>query len=191
MKKAFLCVMVAFTFISCNNNSKTTETTTAADSKEKTDTATTSAPAMNLPYTAQYSSQFSIGDPKITEKILILFKQWDDNKLADGKSLFADTVHFYANNWEFHGTRDSFFTVSQKQRDTYKEIKTVVHAWIPMHSIDKNEDWALIWSTAYLTSNNGKLDSTNFQDTWRINKNGQFDMMYDYEAKAAKPPAKK
>lgn len=191
MKKALLCFMVAVSLLSCNDNSKTTETATTDDNKNKADTATTTATAMNLPYTAQYSSQFTMGDPKITEKILTLFKQWDDNKLAEGKSLFADTVHFYTNNWEFHGTRDSFFTVSQKQRDNYKEIKTVVHAWIPMHSTDKNEDWALIWSTAYLTDNKGKLDSTNFQDTWRLNKNGQFDLMYDYEAKSAKPPAKK
>jgi hypothetical protein len=191
MKKAWLCFMIAASLLSCNDNSKTTETATTDDNKNKADTATTAGPAMNLPYTAQYSSQFTTGDPKITEKILILFKQWDDNKLAEGKSLFADTVHFYANNWEFHGTRDSFFTVSQKQRDNYKEIKTVVHAWIPMHSTDKNEDWALIWSTAYLTDNKGKQDSTNFQDTWRLNKNGQFDLMYDYEAKSAKPPSKK
>lgn len=188
MKKALLCFMVAASLFSCNNNSKTAETATTEDNKDKSDTATTSTPMMNLPYTAQYSSQFSIGNPQITEKILTLFKQWDDNKLAEGKSLFADTVHFYTNNWEFHGTRDSFFTVSQKQRDNYKEVKTVVHAWIPVHSTDKNEDWALIWSTAYITNMKGQLDSTNFQDTWRLNKSGQFDIMYDYEAKTAKSP---
>ena len=120
---------------------------------------------MKMPYTATYSSQFTIGDQKISEKILTLFKQWDDNKLADGKSMFADSIHFYADNWAFQGTRDSFFTVSQQQRNNYKEVKTVVHAWIPVHSTDKNEDWALIWSTAYTTDTKGKVDSASYQDT--------------------------
>ena len=188
MKKAFPCFIVAVIIISCNNNSKTTET---AENKEEAKPADNMAVDIKMPYTATYSSQFTIGDQKISEKILTLFKQWDDNKLADGKSMFADSVYFYADNWAFQGTRDSFFTVSQQQRNNYKEVKTVVHAWIPVHSTEKNEDWALIWSTAYTTDTKGKVDSASYQDTWKINKNGQFDLMYDFQAKAPQPPKKK
>jgi len=184
-------MMVAGIFMSCNNEAKKSEAAETKDNKEEAKPADNTAADLKMPYTATYSSQFTITDQKISEKILTLFKQWDDNKLADGQSMFGDSIHFYTNNWEFHGTRDSFFTVSQQQRKNYKEVKTVVHAWIPVHSTDKNEDWALIWSTAYTTDTKGKVDSASYQDTWRLNKNGQFDLMYDFEAKAPVPAKKK
>lgn len=191
MKKTLLFFIVAGIIISCNSNSKTTETTENKDNKEEAKPAEATEADIKMPYTATYSSQFTVADQKISEKILTLFKQWDDNKLADGKSMFADSISFFADKWAFTGTRDSFFTVSQQQRSNYKEVKTVVHAWIPVHSTDKNEDWALIWSTAYTTDMKGKVDSASYQDTWRLNKSGQFDLMYDFQAKAPPPPKKK
>jgi hypothetical protein len=187
MKKAMLFLAVAGILLACNTDTKTAGTTETSTTGESPDSA--SAADLKMPYTATYSSNFKMGDQKIAEKILTLFKTWDDNKLADGKSMFADSISFYANGWEFNGRLDSFMAISQKQRDNYKEIKTVVHAWIPTHSIDKNEDWALVWSTAYTTDTKGKVDSTSYQDTWRMNKDGKFDLMFSHEAKA--PASKK
>jgi hypothetical protein len=122
--------------------------------------------------------------------VLDIFKQWDDNQLKAGMNNFADTVHFFANDWEFNGSRDAFFAESQKQRDNYTEVKTVVHAWIPVHSDDANEDWALIWSTGYTKDKKGVTDSLSYQDTWRINKNGKVDLVYQFIAHAPKPSKK-
>jgi hypothetical protein len=193
MKKFIVCFVAAGMFISCSNESKPTETAESTEKKEEAKPAETPspAPAINMPYTAGYSSQFVLGDQKNSEKLLTLFKQWDENKVADGKTMFGDSVHFYADKWEFHGTNDSFMTVSKKQRANYKEVKTVVQAWIPVHSTDKNEDWVLVWSTAYTTDMKGKVDSANYQDTWRINKDGKFDLMYDYQQRVPEPAKKK
>lgn len=186
MKKSLLSFVVLGMFISCNNESKPAE---AAESKDKKEEA---KPAENIkmPYTADYSSQFTPGDQKNSEKILTLFKQWDDNKLDDGKSMFADSVHFYTDKWEFHGTKDSFMTVSKVDRNRYKSVKTVVQAWYPLHSVDKNEDWVLVWSTAYTTDDKGKSDSASYQDTWKVNKDGKFDVMYDYKLRSPEPAKK-
>ena len=67
----------------------------------------------------------------------------------------------------------------------------MVQAWIPVHSVDKNEDWVLVWSTAYTTDLKGKVDSANYQDTWKINKDGRFEVMYDYQMKSPEPAKKK
>jgi len=192
MKKFIVCFVAAGMFISCNNESKPAETAEKTEKKEEAKPAeATPAPAVNMPYSADYSSQFVMGDQKHSEKLLTLFKQWDDNKVADGKAMFGDSVHFYADKWEFHGSNDSFMAVSKKQRANYKEVKTRVQAWIPVHSTDKNEDWVLVWSTAYTTDMKGKVDSASYQDTWRINKDGKFDLMYDYQQRPPEPAKKK
>jgi hypothetical protein len=172
MKKTIFCLLAIAAFASCNNE--------AAKVEPKQEEVKAAEPQLTMPYSAAYSSQFTIGDQKNAQKLLELFKQWDDNKLADGKSMFADSVHFFSDKWVFHGTNDSFQVVSQQQRDLMKECRTVVHAWIPAHSTDKNEDWVLIWSTSYTTDNKGKADSVSFQDSWRLNKDGKFDVMRQF-----------
>jgi hypothetical protein len=186
MKRRSLFIIVAVFVLSCNNDAS--KNAGNADSTKKEE-AKSSETSLTMPYTASYSSQFSMGDQKNAEKMLILFKQWDDNKLADGKNMFADSVSFMSDRWNFNGTNDSFQSVSQKQRNLFKEVKTVVHAWIPVKSTDKNEDWVLVWSTAYTTDLKGKVDSVTYQDTWRLNKNGQFDRMLSYIQRS--PEAKK
>ncbi|MEP7109651.1 MAG: hypothetical protein ABI760_16775 [Ferruginibacter sp.] len=188
MKRTILFFIVAGIIMSCNNEPKTSET---AETKEKKESSPADTVTTMMPYTANYSSQFTVADQKIAEKVLTLFKQWDDNKLTDGKSSFADSVDFYGDNWEFHGKGDSFLVVSQNQRNNYKEVKTVISAWLPVHSTDKNEDWALVWSTAYTTDKKGKIDSANYQDTWRLNRDGKFDLMFDYRQRSPEPIKKK
>lgn len=187
MRKIILIFMLMVFIYSCNNEklgSTTSIDTTAKKEEAKVDEN------LAMAYTAGYSSQFTIGDKKNVQMMLDLFKQWDDNKLKDGMNMFADSVNFFTNDWEFHGNRDVFFTESQKQRDMFSEVKTVVHAWIPTHSVDKNEDWVLIWSTAYTKDKTGKADSLSYQDTWKFNKNGKIDLAYQFTAHTPKPAKK-
>jgi hypothetical protein len=187
MRKMFaLFILLGFIY-SCNNEKP-------AEAKTETDAAKTDAPKAdaNLPmaYTAAYSSQFSIGEQKNVQTLLTMFKIWDDNKLKESINMFADSVSFYTDQWEFHGTKEKFYEESQKQRDMSTEVKTVVHAWVPTHSVDKNEDWVLVWSTGYTKDKAGKLDSLNYQDTWRFNKEGKVDLAYQFIAHAPRPANK-
>lgn len=176
----FFFLLLVFA-VACNNEKPAATEATAAKEEPKKEEA-------NLPmaYEASYSSKFAMGDQKHAQTVLTLFKQWDDNKLKESLAGFADSVNFYTNEWEFHGTKDKFYEESQKQRDMSTEVKTVVHAWLPTHSVDKNEDWVLIWSTGYTKDKTGKQDSLTYQDTWRINKDGKVDLMYQYIRKAMK-----
>jgi hypothetical protein len=51
---------------------------------------------------------------------------------------------------------------------------------VPLRSTDKNEDWVLVWFKEYRTDANGKKDSTEMQETWRLNKDGKADLLYQY-----------
>ena len=185
MRKLFLLIIVFASLFACNNEKPASTETAAAKEEPKKEEA-----SLPMPYEASYSSKFAIGDQKNALAVLTLFKQWDDNKLKESMGGFADSVSFYTNEWEFHGTKEKFYEESQKQRDMATEVKTVVHGWIPVKSTDHNEDWVLVWSTGYTKDKAGKMDSLAYQDTWRINKEGKVDLVYQHIAHAPKPAKK-
>jgi len=56
-------------------------------------------------------------------------------------------------------------------------------------STDRNEHWVLIWGTETDTYKNGKVDSTELQETWRFNQDGKANLVLQYN-KPASPPKK-
>jgi len=87
------------------------------------------------------------------------------------------------------GKRDSIVAASKTFRNTLGTVSTQVHAVVPLKSTDKNEDWVLVWFKEYTTDAKGKKDSTEFQETWRLNKEGKADLLYQYQQN--KPAPKK
>ena len=53
---------------------------------------TTMAQQTKAPYVAAYTSSFKIGNPAYANKILELWKDWDDNQLNRHEAYFADTL---------------------------------------------------------------------------------------------------
>lgn len=54
-------------------------------------------------------------------------------------------------------------------------------------SSDRNEHWVLIWGTEIDTYKNGKVDSTDLQETWRFNEAGKANLVSQYKRPAAQP----
>src|SRR5690348_10881969 len=112
MRKIYLFTTIVFlTACTSSADKSTTETTKTSDS--------TSEKPRNLtyPYTADYSSDFEMGDAKNAQTLLELYKNWDNNTLENAKSAFAenDTMYFSDGNM-FAGSRDSFFVMANKVR---------------------------------------------------------------------------
>ncbi len=180
MQKIMFVVLATALFSCRSEENKPAETKGAKDAKE-----TVSA---NLPYTATYSSKFEIGDTKNAEAILKLWKSWDDNDMKTAKSLFADTMSFYLRDGsEMVGKTDSIIVGAQAFRDMFSTVKSTVHAYMPLKSTDKNENWVCIWGTEVSTSKQGKVDSVNLQETWRFNKDGKIDLVYQFGRAFAAP----
>lgn len=173
MKKTFIVILAAV-FISCNSNEK----------KEATDAMTKTKPdsTMNMSgYTPTYSASFEMGDPKQAEIVFMLWKAWENGDLTPAKTHFADSVEFYtADGSKIAGSLDSTFNTMQTYRNSFSKIGTAIHAIFPVKSTDKNENWVCVWGTEYQTDKNGKVDSIDVQETWRFNKNGKVDLMYQF-----------
>ena len=191
--KKFLVLASVAVFAACNSN----EPAKVQSMKSGSDTA--QLDNTNYPYTADYSHNFEIGSTQNAMTLLQLYKDWDNNTLDNSKNSFAESdTMVFSDGTMFAGSRDSFFTVAKQMRSQMGTVVDSVHAWLPLRSKDRNEDWVLIWSREISTDAKGKRTVKELQETWRFNKDGKADLVYQYEQKPPKmgpppppPPAKK
>ena len=140
------------------------------------------------PYEILYSSQFVIDDPKNAETLLKLWKDYDNGDLSASKVNFADTFDLVvADGTALHLSRDSAIAIVQSIRSGMKSVVDRVHAVMAVKSVDKNEHWALIWGIETDTHKDGKIDSTELQETWRFDSTGKANLIYQYARPAAPP----
>jgi hypothetical protein len=173
-------------FAACNSGKDT-----KVESMSSGDSTKMSNENVSYPYTADYSSKFEMGDPKNVQTVLELYKDWDNNNLDNSRSKFADSVTLVLSDGSvIKGPFDTINNQTKPFRNSLGTVTTSVHAILPVKSIDKNENWVLTWFTEHRTDAKGKQDSVQFQETWRINKDGKADLLYQYEQKNPAPPKK-
>ena len=127
-------------------------------------------------------------DPKNAESVLAIWKAYDNGDLSASKELFADTVEVHLTDGAImRGPRDSILAGAQAFRNSFKTAVDRVSAVMAVKSTDRNEHWALIWGTEIDTYKNGKVDSTDLQETWRFNDAGKANLFFQYKRPAAAP----
>ncbi|MES1219620.1 MAG: hypothetical protein ABUT20_29235 [Bacteroidota bacterium] len=177
MKKIFLLLTGAALFVACNNEKKTD--TPAAE--------TTEAPAVTLPYTPNYSSSFTIGKAEYSAKILQgSWKDWEMNTMDNMKNWVADTILAFRSDNSIVKGVDSLQARWKRGRAGYTTVIDTIHSVLSTHSTDKNEDWVLVWAKEINTDTKGKIDTVELMETWRINKDGKADRLYQYDRHARK-----
>src|SRR5258708_1639969 len=144
MRKLLAVLAIAFFIASCNQDKPAAE--------EKKDSATTETKKVDntsYPYKASYSSAFEMGKPENSKVILDIWKAFEENKLSDTRSLWADSVTMQFDGFTFHGTADSALKEGNAERARYTSVIDTVIAWLPLHSTDRNEDWVGVWAMEY------------------------------------------
>jgi len=180
MQKTLIAVLALFLF-ACNAEEKK-----GADTKGG---VAGSSAADSLLYKPTYSSAFEMGDAKNVASLMNVWKAWDDGNLQAGRKYFADSMRFYLRDGsKSDGPTDSTLAGGQMYRNIFTSVKSTVHVVFPLKSTDKKDNWVCIWGTEVTTDKQGKIDSVGIQESWRFNKDGKIDMMYQY-SKALLPPA--
>lgn len=173
MKQVVLALAAACLLVACNNEEKTAGVT--ADTK-------TDKPAAALPYTAAYSSFFEMGNPEYSATILQgSWKDWENNKIENMKSWVADTVIAFHSDSRMIVGIDSLKASWTRARARYTSVIDTVDAVIPVYSTDKKENWVLVWAREINTNVDGKVDTVALMETWRINKDGKADRLYQFD----------
>ena len=174
MKKVLLMLTVAALFAACNNEKKEEATTAKTTGQAKAD--------LKLAYVASYSSSFEMGKAAYAATIVQgSWKDWEMNTMDNMKSWMADTiVAFQADNIMVRGV-DSMMARWKRGRTFYTTVIDTVQAVIPVFSTDKKENWVLVWAKEINTSKEGKTDTINIMETWRMNKDGKADMVLQFD----------
>jgi len=172
MQKFMYVFTIAVLAISCNNQKAETATPKAEAAKEK----------VVLPYTASYSSSFEMGNPAYSASVLQgSWKDWENNSMDNMKSWVADTiVAYHSDNTMVKGI-DSLQARWKKGRAGYTSVIDTINAVMPVYSTDKKENWVLVWAKEINTDTKGKIDTAYVMETWRINKEGKADRLFQFD----------
>ncbi|MEO8766275.1 MAG: hypothetical protein ABI416_18385 [Ginsengibacter sp.] len=142
--------------------------------------------AMADPYKAEYSSNFKIGSPAKSNIILNLWKDWDDNAF-DRHNYFADTVVMFFSDGSMIKGKDSCLAAAKSFRGSMSSAVSSIQAWIPLKSVDRDQDWVAIWGEEADTYPDGKKEVRSLHEIWRFNKAGKVDYMRQFSS-AVKAP---
>ena len=134
------------------------------------------------PYKATFSSSFKMGNQKYANKILELWKDWDNNVFTKS-DYFADTVTGYFPDGTTVKGKEAFIETGKKYRAGFTTVKSTVHAWAPLYSEDKKTDAVCIWGEEADTTPDGKTTTTNLHEVWFFNKDGKISAMRQWMAK--------
>ena len=136
---------------------------------------------------SQYSDTWEIGETKNAVSIINLYKAWVEGDIDSFKEKFADSMEVYWATGDINlGPRDSILAVVKGYRNQFSEVKNEIHAFLSTHHKDTKEDWVLVWVKEITTAKDGKKDSVELQENWRLNSVGKVDRVYQYDA-AIKP----
>lgn len=130
-------------------------------------------------YTASYSSNFKMADPTYSDKILSVWKDYENNTLDKHLDMFSDTVTMmFANMAPVKGKTENL-AGAKAFRSSIKDYKVSVEAWMSLKS-DKDQNLVCIWATESFTDKDGKAIKQRLHEVWGFNKDGKIDLMMQY-----------
>jgi hypothetical protein len=131
-------------------------------------------------YTASYSSSFTIADPSYSEKVLMLWKDFENNTLDNHLDMFADTLTMTLADGTTVKGKAANLANAKQYRGSIKNYKVTVDAWVSLKSTDRNGNVVCVWGTEKYTDKDGKPVTSRIQEVWGFNKEGKIDFMLQY-----------
>ena len=133
----------------------------------------------SAPYKAGYSSNFKIADESYANKILTVWKDFENNTLDNHVDWFADTVSMTFMNGQKVKGRAENLAGAKTYRSSLKSYKVSMDAWVSLKS-DRGDNVVCVWATEDFIDSSGKHAVNHLQEVWTFNKDGKIDMMLQY-----------
>lgn len=132
----------------------------SAACKNATDkTATEAAPKQVYAYTIDKPDNWEIGSSQNIATVLSSLKAFEDNKLDESISFFADSVNWKADYFDLKLSKDSLKAMMNTWRNGYASVSIHMHDFVSNVSKDKKDEWVTMWYTEVMTDKTGKIDS--------------------------------
>jgi ketosteroid isomerase-like protein len=162
MKKFLSCFLCGTILLACNND------------KDKPATTEAAKPAVDLPYTATYSSSWSqdVSDADL-KTVLMTYKDWSDGNISGLSGAMGDTVVVDMNNGD-HLTKSNadLMKMWSTYRDSLSSVTITMAGWNKMYSTDKKDSYIVTWYDETDTYKDGRVDSASYHDINQM-KNGK------------------
>jgi hypothetical protein len=135
---------------------------------------------MEMPYEAEYSSKFKIGEDRHSLKVLELWKDFEDSDFGrHGDHLAEEVVIDLPDGTRLRG-RDNIMVETKKYRDQLSDFSSKVVSYISLQSVDQDEEWVAVWGEDTFTKANGQNEVNLIHEIWRFNKDGKVDYIRQY-----------
>ncbi|MDO9375532.1 MAG: hypothetical protein Q7T76_14025 [Ferruginibacter sp.] len=131
--------------------------------------------------TFTYSSKFEMGNAAFAQKVLDLWKDWDDNQFDRHDYLHDTVLMIFPDGTVTRGKAENL-AAAKKFRGTFTKVKSMIHAVIPMRSKDQKEEAVLIWGHEDDTLADGKVVGKDLHEVWWFNKEGKVTSMRQWNA---------
>ena len=130
-------------------------------------------------YKASYSSNFTIADPTYADKVLMLWKDFENNTLDKHLDMLADTVTMMpAGGGVIKGKAENLKSVKEF-RSSMQNYKVNLDAWLSLKS-DRNENVVCVWGNEEYTDKAGKQVKQRLHEVWVFNKEGKVGLMLQF-----------
>ncbi|HTD41690.1 MAG TPA: hypothetical protein VK671_13770 [Mucilaginibacter sp.] len=133
-----------------------------------------------MPYKAMYSSNFTMADPSYSEKVLTLWKDYENNTLDNHINLLADTVSILLADGTLVKGRAQNLAGVKAFRGSIKNVKITIDAFMSVKSLDRDENVVCVWGNETFTDKDGKEVSRRLQEVWGFNSAGKVSLMLQY-----------
>ncbi|MBL0884210.1 MAG: hypothetical protein IBJ16_12855 [Chitinophagaceae bacterium] len=154
MRKLFTVALMATIIFSCKN------------AEEKKEVATD----VTYPYSLEKPDNWDIGSKENTLLVMNAFKAFEDNKVEDCLSYFADTVKWRADYMDQTFVKDSLRTAITNLRNSMQAIQVKMADFESVISKDKKDEWVTLWYTEIVTDKTGKKDSLAMVSDIKVSK---------------------
>lgn len=169
MKKLMLLLSLPVLIIACGEKK-------AEPAPAETPVAEAPKPQVTYPYEAQLANDWTIGNPERIVQVLNLYKMMEDAKFTDSAvlPLFADSLTSVSfDERVYTGPPAGFLENVRRFRSQFKQINEEFVSYVCLHSESRGTDMVSLWFKERVIRNNGKADSTRYQENWTFNRDGK------------------
>ncbi len=149
MRKVLMLCLLIYISISCNNP--------AGKETGKTDSSGAAKPV--YAYTINKPDNWETGSSENTAVALSSLKAFENNKIDEALSFFADTVKWRADYMEGKYSKDSLKAMFTRSWGEINSMKIDMHDFESVISKDKKDAYVTMWYVQSATDKKGKTDS--------------------------------
>jgi hypothetical protein len=143
----------------------------------------TSAPATAYEYSvkSRYSSDWEMGDPQLAEKVIALWKHYDNNTLDSVRPYFADSVYMDMPGFAGKLHADTALAGAKADRARFSSLTSEIDVILPINAKNHPEEKIVtIWGEEAGVLD-GKPIKRRLHETWAFNNDGKVIWMIRYD----------